>query len=112
MKYIAYDYYDNFYISILGICDTEADAQELILATAEEEAYNAFLDEYYYDETEITVKPGEDPMEVYLKDKIPEWENYNNRFIKSLFRDDGISFYGWTLLATGKYYQYSIGEVY
>lgn len=110
MKYIAYDYYDNFYVSILGICDTEADEQELILAAAEEEAYSAFLDEYYYDETEITVKPGENPMKVYLKDKIPEWKNYNK--FKSPFEVHNISFYGWLLIMTGKYYHYSIGEEY
>ena len=45
MKYVAYDYFDNFYPGILGICDTEADVQELILAAAEEEAYRAFLDD-------------------------------------------------------------------
>lgn len=42
MKYVAYDYFDNFYPGILGICDTEADVQELILAAAEEGALNWF----------------------------------------------------------------------
>lgn len=109
MKYVAYDYFDNFYPGILGICDTEADAQELILAAAEEEAYNEFLDDYYYDETGITVKPGENPIDVYLKDMTPEWEDYN----KYKYPDDpDTSFYGWLLIRTGKYYNYSIGEKY
>ena len=34
MKYVAYDYFDNFYPGILGICNTETDVQELILAAA------------------------------------------------------------------------------
>lgn len=110
MKYIDYDNFDDFYVSILGICNTEADAQELILAAAEEEVYSAFLDDYYYDEAGITVKPGEDPMKVYLKDKIPEWKNYNK--FKSPFEVHNISFYGWLLIMTGKYYHYSIGEEY
>ena len=110
MKYVAYDNFDNFYVSILGICDTEADVQELILAAAEEEAYNAFLDNYYYDEIGFTVGPGDDPREVYLKDKIPEWEEYNK--FKSPFEDNSISFYGWTLLMAAAYYNYSIGEKY
>jgi len=110
-KYIIYDYFDNFYPGILGICDTEADAQELILAAAEEEAYNAFLDDYYYDETGITVKPGENPMEIYLNDKILEWKEYNkSRF--PLGDDNNISFYAWTLLMAADYYNYSIGEEY
>ena len=110
-KYIIYDYFDNFYLGILGICDTEADAQELILAAAEEEAYNAFLDDYYYDETGITVKPGENPMEIYLNDKILEWKEYNkSRF--PLGDDNNISFYAWTLLMAADYYNYSIGEEY
>lgn len=106
MKYVAYNNFDDFYVDILGICENEADVQELILAETEEEAYNAFLDEYYYDETGIMVRPGEDPIVVYLKDKIPEWEDYNK------FRSSNISFYGWTLLTVGKYYEYSIGENY
>jgi|GEM_PF-6227357 len=110
-KYVVYDYFDNFYPGILGICDTEADAQELILAAAEEEAYNAFLDDYYYDETGITVKPGENPMEIYLNDKILEWKEYNkSRF--PLGDDNNISFYAWTLLMAADYYNYSIGEEY
>lgn len=110
MKYIAYDNFDDFYVSILGICNTEADVQELILAAAEEEAYNEFLDDYYYDETGITVKPGENPIEVYLKDMTPEWKDYNK--FKSPFETYNISFYGWLLIMTGKYYHYSIGEEY
>ena len=110
MKYVAYDYFDNFYPGILGICDTEADVQELILAAAEEEAYRAFLDDYYYDETEITVEPGENPMEVYLNDKVLEWKEYNK--FRFPFDDKDISFYGWTLLMAGEYYNYSIGEEY
>lgn len=110
-KYVVYDYFDNFYPGILGICDTEADAQELILAAAEEEAYNAFLDDYYYDETGITVKPGENPMEIYLNDKILEWKEYNkSRF--PLSDDNNISFYAWTLFMAADYYNYSIGEEY
>lgn len=110
-KYVVYDYFDNFYPDILGICDTEADAQELILAAAEEEAYNAFLDDYYYDETGITVKPGENPMKIYLNDKILEWKEYNkSRF--PLGDDNNISFYAWTLLMAADYYNYSIGEEY
>lgn len=110
MKYVAYDNYDNFYPGILGICDTEADAQELILAAAEEEAYRAFLDDYYYDEAGLTVEPGDDPRKVYLKDKIPEWEEYNK--FKSPFEDNSISFYGWALLMASEYYNYSVGEEY
>lgn len=110
MKYVAYDNFDDFYVSILGICDNEADVQELILAAAEEEAYSAFLDEYYYDETGIMVRPGEDPVNIYLKDKIPEWEDYNK--FKSPFETHNISFYGWLLITTSKYYNYSIGEKY
>ena len=110
MKYIAYDNFDDFYVSILGICNTEADAQELILAAAEEEVYSAFLDDYYYDEAGITVKPGEDPMKVYLKDKIPEWKDYNQ--FRSPFEVHNISFYGWLLITHSKYYHYSIGEEY
>ena len=110
MKYIAYDNFDQFDISILGICDTEADVQELILAAAEEEAYRAFLDDYYYDEIGFTVGPGDDPKEVYFKDKIPRWKEYN----KFRFSSDNknISFYGWALLTAGEYYNYSIGEKY
>lgn len=104
MKYVAYDYFDNFYPGILGICDTEADVQELILAAAEEEAYRAFLDDYYYDETGITVEPDANPIEVYLNDKIPEWKDYN--------KFNSVSFYGWTLLTAASYYNYSIGEEY
>lgn len=110
MKYVAYDYFDNFYTGILGICDTEADVQELILAAAEEEAYRAFLDDYYYDEAGLTVEPGDDPRKVYFKDKIPEWEEYNK--FKSPFEDNSISFYGWALLMASEYYNYSIGEEY
>lgn len=110
MKYVAYDNFDNFYVNILGICDTEADAQELILAAAEEEAYRAFLDDYYYDEIGFTVRPGEDPVDIYLKDKIPKWKEYNK--FKSSFETHNFSFYGWTLIMTGKYYNYSIGEEY
>lgn len=110
MKYVAYDYFDNFYLGILGICDTEADVQELILTAAEEEAYNAFLDDYYYDETGITVEPGENPMKVYLNDKILEWKEYNK--FRFSFDDKTISFYGWTLLMASEYYNYSIGEEY
>ena len=40
MQYVAYDNFDDFYINILGICDTGADVQELILAAVEEEVYN------------------------------------------------------------------------
>lgn len=110
MKYVAYNNFDDFYVDILGICDTEADAQELILAAVEEEAYNAFLDNYYYDEAGITIEPGEDPVDIYLKDNISEWEDYNK--FKSPFETHNISFYGWTLIMTGKYYNYSIGEEY
>lgn len=110
MKYVAYDYFDNFYPGILGICDTEADVQELILAAAEEEAYNAFLEVYYYDEIGFIVGPGDDPREVYFKDKIPEWEEYNK--FKFPFEDNSISFYGWALLLAADYYNYSIGEEY
>lgn len=109
MKYVAYDNFDNFYVSILGICDTEADAQELILAAAEEEAYSAFLDDYYYDETEITVRPGENPIDVYFKDMTPEWENYNKFKLRNY---PETSFYGWLLITHGEYYNYSIGEEY
>ena len=109
MKYVAYNNFDNFYPGILGICDTKTDVQELILAAAEEEAYNEFLDDYYYDETGITVKSGENPIDVYLKDMTPEWEDYN----KYKYPDDpDTSFYGWLLIRTGKYYNYSIGEEY
>ena len=110
MKYVAYNNFDNFYVDILGICDTEADAQELILAAAEEEAYNAFLDNYYYDEVGITVGPGENPVDIYLKDNIPGWGDYNK--FKSAFETHNISFYGWILIMTGRYYNYSIGEKY
>lgn len=108
MKYVVYDNFDTFYLGILGICDTEADAQELILAAAEEEAYAAFLDDYYYNTTGITVRPGEDPLKVYLEDKIPEWVDYNEFPSK----DIAISFYGWTLLMASEYYEYSIGKEY
>lgn len=110
MKYVAYDNFDNFYVDILGICDTEADVQELILAAAEEEAYRAFLDDYYYDEIGFTVGPGDDPREVYFKDKIPKWKEYNK--FRFPFETHNISFYGWTLLMAGEYYNYSIGEKY
>ena len=110
MKYVAYDNFDNFYVNILGICDTEADVQELILAAAEEEACRAFLDDYYYDEIGFTVGPGDDPVDTYLKDNISEWEDYNK--FKSPFETHNISFYGWTHIMTGKYYNYSIGEEY
>ena len=108
MKYVAYNNFDNSYVNILGICDTEADAQELILAAVEEEAYNAFLDNYYYDEIGFTVGPGDDPREEYFKDKIPKWKEYN----KFRFDNKNISFYGWTLLMAGEYYNYSIGDEY
>lgn len=110
MKYVAYDNFDNFYVSILGICDTEDDVQELILAAAEEEAYRAFLDDYYYDEIGFTVGPGENPMEVYLNDKALEWKEYNK--FRFPFGDKNISFYGWILLMASEYYNYSIGEEY
>lgn len=109
MKYVVYNNFDSVYVSILGICDTEADAQELILAAAEEEAYEAFLDDYYYDESEFIVGPGENPAEVYLKDMTPEWENYNKYKIPG---ESGTSFYAWTLLTYGEYYDYSIGKEY
>lgn len=109
MKYVAYDYFDNFYPGILGICDTEADAQELILAAAEEETYRAFLDDYYYDEAGFTVEPGENPIDVYFKDMTPEWENYNKFKLRNY---PEISFYGWLLITHGEYYNYSIGEEY
>lgn len=109
MQYVAYDNFDDFYINILGICDTGADVQELILATVEEEVYNEFLDDYYYDETGITVKPGENPIEVYLKDMTPEWEDYNKY---KLHNYPNTSFYGWLLITHGRYYNYSIGEKY
>lgn len=109
MKYVVYDNFDDFYVNILGICDTGADAQELILAAVEEEAYNEFLDDYYYDETGITVKPGENPIDVYLKDMTPEWEDYN----KYKYSDDpDTSFYGWLLITRGRHYNWSIGEKY
>lgn len=110
MKYVAYDNFDNFYVNILGICDTETDAQELILAAAEEEAYNEFLDDYYYDETGITIGPGENPIEVYLKDMTSEWKKCSK--FKFPFKNNKISFYGWTLLMAARYYNYSIGEEY
>lgn len=111
MKYVVYNNFDNSDVSILGICKTKEDAQELILAVAEETAYNIFLDDYYYDYSETMTKPGDDPMEAYLKDKIPEWEDYN----KFHSNKNNISFYGWTLLMTADYYDYynySIGEDY
>lgn len=108
MKYVAYNNFDTFYLDILGICDTEADAQELILAAAEEEAYAAFLDDYCYDAAEITVESGENPLKVYLEDKIPEWVDYNEFSSK----DNSISFYGYTLLMASEYYDYSIGKEY
>lgn len=83
--------------------------QELILAAVEEEVYNEFLDNYYYDETGITVKPGENPIEVYLKDMTPEWEDYNKY---KLHNYPDTSFYGWLLITHGRYYNYSIGEKY
>lgn len=110
MKYVVYDNFDDFYVSILGICDTGADAQELILAAAEEEAYNDFLDNYYYDETGITVEPGENPIDAYLRDMTLEWENYNKR--KLHHNHLGTSFYGWLLITHAEYYYYSIGEEY
>lgn len=109
MQYVAYDNFDDFYVNILGICDTGADVQELILAAVEEEVYNEFLDDYYYDETGITVKPGENPIEVYLKDMTPEWEDYNKY---KLHNYPDTSFYGWLLIMHGRYYNYSIGEKY
>lgn len=109
MKYVVYDNFDDFYVSILGICDTGADAQELILAAAEEEAYNDFLDNYYYDETGITVEPGENPIDAYLRDMTLEWENYNKRKLRN---HPGTSFYGWLLITHAEYYHYSSGEEY
>lgn len=109
MKYVAYDNFDNFYVGILGICENEADAQELILAATEEEAYNAFLDNYYYDDAEITMKPGEDPLARYIKDKTPEVENYNKYRLADEFN---ISLYGLALIEAGEYYTYSIGKEY
>lgn len=110
MKYVAYDYFDNFDVSILGICETQADAQELILASAEERAYNTFLDDYYYDYAETMTKPGDNPIEVYLNDKIPDWKEYNK--FRFPFGDNSISFYAWTLLMASDYYRYTVGEEY
>lgn len=104
MKYVTYNNFDTFYLDILGVCDTEADAQELILAAAEEEAYAAFLDDYYYN----TAEPDEDPLKVYLEDKIPDWVDYNEFPSK----DIAISFYGWILLMASEYYDYSVGKEY
>ena len=84
MKYVAYNNFDDVDVDILGICDTEADVRELILAAVEEEAYNTFLDDYYYDETGITMGLGENPVDTYLKDNISEWEDYN-KFKSPLF---------------------------
>ena len=49
-------------------------------------------------------------MEVYLNDKVLDWKEYNK--FKCPFEDNSISFYGWTLLMAGEYYNYSIGEEY
>lgn len=105
MKYVVYNTFDTP-IEILGICDTEADAQELILTEVEELAYSVFLDDYYYDYAETMTKPGDDPMKRFLEDKTPEWEAYTK-----IWHPD-CSFYAWQLLAWADDYNYSIGEEY